>query len=151
MKRTVTTVAALVLAMVLTPAAANANTNELHPDVEYALEAVPGGIALSDTAAVWPTLGMILEAESAVHRAVGSCATGTYCAYAQSGLRGTKLTFTICTSVSTAALQTVGSIANGRTSGNVRARNSSGATLATAAANSSANVGGGTTSLLCTL
>ncbi|KQZ23095.1 hypothetical protein [Microbacterium sp. Root553] len=151
MKRTITAIAALVLALVLSPAAANAETDELHPDVEYALEAVPGGIAVSDTEVVWPALGMILEAESAMQRAVGSCATGTYCAYAQPGLNGTKLTFTICANVSTSALQTVGSIANGRTSGSVRARNSSGTTLATAGANGSANVGGGTTNLLCTL
>ena len=150
MKRTITAIAAVVLALVLSPVAANADTDELHPDVEYALEAVPGGIAVSDTAVVWPTLGMILEAESQMQRAVGSCATGTYCAYAQSGLRGTKLTFTICTNVSTAALQTVGSIANGRSSGNVHARNG-GTILATAGANGSANVGGGTTNLLCTL
>lgn len=149
MKRTIAAFAALVLALVLTPAVAHADT-ELHPDVEYALETVPGGIALSDSAVVWPALGMTLEAQSAMQRAVGSCATGTYCAYAQSGLRGTKLTFTICTNVSTAALQTVGSIANGRSSGNVHARNG-GTTLATAAANGSANVGGGTTNLLCTL
>lgn len=153
MKRTISTIAALVLALVLTPAAANADTDELHPDVEYALEAVPGGIAVNDTTVVWPALGMILEAEpeSAALRAVGSCATGTYCAFASPGLRGSKLTFTICTNVSTAGLQSVGSIANGRSTGSVHARNSSGATLGTAGANGSANVGVGTTNLLCTL
>ena len=151
MKRTITAIAALVLALVLSPAAASADTEDLHPDVEYALDAVPGGIAISDTAVVWPALGMILEAQSPVQRAVGSCATGTYCAYAQPGLRGTKLTFTICTNVSTAALQTVGSIANGRSSGNVHARNGSGKTLGTAGPNGSANVSAGTTNLLCTL
>ncbi|MEN0023923.1 MAG: hypothetical protein AAGC61_11605 [Microbacterium sp.] len=151
MKRTITGVIALALALTLTPAAANADADDLHPDVEYALEAVPGGIAVSDTAAVWPALGMILEAQSPLQRAVGSCATGTYCAYALPGLRGTKLTFTVCTNVSTAALQTVGSIANGRLSGSVRARNSSGTTLATAGPNASANVSVGTTNLLCTM
>lgn len=153
MKRTITTIAALVLALVLTPATANADSDELHPDVEYALEALPGGFAVNDTTAVWPALGMILEAgsESASLRAVGSCATGTYCAYALPNLQGSKLTFTICTTVSTAALQSVGSIANGRSFGSVRARNSSGTTLATAGANGSANVGAGTTNLLCTL
>ncbi|MGN7948537.1 hypothetical protein ACTJKH_07310 [Microbacterium sp. 22215] len=153
MKRTVTAIATLVLALTFATTAANADTDELHPDVEYALEAVPGGIAVDDTTVVWPALGMTLEAasESSALRAVGSCATGTYCAYASPNLQGSKLTFTICTNVSTAALQTVGSIANGRTSGSVRARNSSGTTLATAGANGSANVGGVTTNLLCTL
>jgi hypothetical protein len=153
MKHSLPAVAALVLALVLSPSIATADVDDLHPDVEYALESVPGGVAVSDTTVVWPALGMVLEAasESATQRAVGSCATGTYCAYALPNLQGSKLTFTICTTVSTAALQSVGSIANGRSSGSVRARNSSGATLATAGANGSANVGGGTTNLLCTL
>lgn len=151
MKRTITAVIALVLALTLTPAVAHADADDVHPDVEYALNTVPGGIAVGDTVAVWPALGMILEAQSALQRAVGSCASGTYCAYALPGLRGTKLTFTVCTNVSTAALQSVGSIANGRSSGNVRARNAAGTTLATAGPNGSANVVSGTTNLLCTL
>ncbi|WP_120494701.1 peptidase inhibitor family I36 protein [Microbacterium phyllosphaerae] len=150
MKRIVTTLVVAGLALALVPAAANAS-DELHPDVEYALETVPGGIALSDTEVLWPALGMLLEAEIGPARAVGSCATGMYCAFTGSNLSGTRLSFTVCTNVSTAALQNVGSIANGRSSGLVRARNSAAAVLGTAAPNGSANVGLGTTSLLCTL
>lgn len=150
MKQIVTAIIVAGLALSLAPAAASAS-DQFHPDVEYALDTVPGGIALSDTEVLWPALGMRLEAEIGSARAVGSCATGTYCAFSGSNLGGTRLSFTVCTNVSTAALQNVGSIANGRSSGLVRARNSAAVVLGTATPNGSANVGLGTTSLLCTL
>lgn len=152
MRRVLVSLALLTVALVAVPtSAAAASDDDLHPDVEYALDAVPGGIAISDYEAVWPALGMTLEAGSPTARSVGSCATGTYCAYASTGQNGTKLTFTICTVQSTSALRTVGSIANARASGNVQARNSSGTTLGTASPNTAVNVAGGTTTLRCTL
>lgn len=150
MKRVVVSIVVLCAAFIAIPATAVA-ADDLHPDVEYALDAVPGGIPVSDHEAVWPALGMTLEAESPNARSVGSCATGTYCAYASSGQNGTKLSFTICTVVSTSALKTVGSIANARPSGNVQARNSAGTALGTAGPNSAVNVAGGTATLRCTL
>lgn len=149
MKRILSIAVAVLVAATLSPAVAHAS-DDLHPDVEYALEAVPGGIAIGDATVVWPELGMTLTTGSAFARAVGNCATGTYCAYSGSGMGGSKLTFAVCTNVSTSALRSVGSIANGRSSGLVRAR--SGATvLGTAGPNSSTDVGIGTTNLLCTL
>lgn len=100
---------------------------------------------------VWPELGMTLTTGATIARGVGNCATGTYCAYSGSGMGGSKLTFSVCTNVSTSALRTVGSIANGRGSGLVRARNSAGTVLGTAGPNSSTDVGLGTTNLRCTL
>ncbi|APH44195.1 hypothetical protein BMW26_03860 [Microbacterium sp. 1.5R] len=150
MKRILSVAVAVLVAATLSPAVAHAS-DDVHPDVDYALEAVPGGIALSDTTVVWPELGMTLTTESTSARAVGNCATGTYCAYSGSGMSGSKLTFTICTNVNTSALRSVGSIANGRSSGLVRARNSAATVLGTAGPNSSTDVGTGTTNLLCTL
>lgn len=96
MKRILAAAFAVMLSLSFAPGAAVAS-DTLHPDVEYALDAVPGGVAISETQVVWPYLGMILEADQAALRAMGSCATGTYCAYGRTGLSGTKLTFTICT------------------------------------------------------
>ena len=154
MKKRIVTAAALAVSLLLiaqASASASALDDTEISDIEYALEVVPGGIALSDRYAVWPALGMTLTAGSSVARSVGSCATGTFCAYTGSGLSGTKLAFAICTNVSTAALRVVASIANGRTSGKVHARNSSGTVLGTAVANGSANVSPRTTRLFCTL
>lgn len=141
MKRTL---ASLAIATVLVlsaaaPAAVADEASDLHPDVEYALANQPGGYATSFGSAVWPALGMELEVVSDYARAVGTCATGSICAYSSSGLGGTKLSWTTCGSKSTAALSTVGSIANARTSGTLQARQ--GATVrASAGANSQANV-----------
>ncbi|OJX94656.1 MAG: hypothetical protein BGO96_00795 [Micrococcales bacterium 73-15] len=55
--------------------------------------------------------------------AVGSCASGKYCAYSGSNLTGSKLTFSTCGSHSVTALPSVGSIANARSSGVVVALN----------------------------
>lgn len=150
MKKFLAALAATLL-LVATPTATQASTGELHPDVAYALEALPGGVAISTHEVVWPELGMELTASSRFARSVGSCATGSYCAYSGSGLGGTRLSFTICTAVSTAPLQTVRSIANARSSGKVQARNAAGQVLATAYANGSANVSGPVVGLRCTL
>lgn len=166
MKRNIAAAAVLAVSLLLIPqtaasateaasdaatTAATQTADDGSSDLDYALETVPGGIALSERHAVWPALGMTLTVGSPMARSVGSCATGTFCAYSGGGLSGTKLAFTICTNVSTAALRAVGSIANGRVSGKVHAKNSSGGVLGTAFANGSANVPPGTVSLLCTL
>ncbi|MFK4760670.1 peptidase inhibitor family I36 protein [Microbacterium sp. ZW T5_45] len=136
------------------PSPVHADDSSPHPDVAYAMAAVPGGVMLDEDTVIWPALGMTLSAESpesAVSRTVGSCGTGLFCAYSGTDQSGTKLSFSACTTVSTAALSSVRSVANARSSGNVQARNSSGTVLATAAAGSAVNVGGTTVSLRCTL
>lgn len=140
MKRTLTTLALVAALALLAPAAASADDGaDIHPDVEYALALEPGGVATSYGSAVWPALGMRLDVPSDAVRAVGTCATGSVCAYSSSGLGGTKLSWTTCGSKSTAAISTVGSIANARTSGTLSARQ--GTTVrASAGANSQANV-----------
>lgn len=112
---------------------------ELHPDVEYALEQVPGGIVVGEREAYWPELDMTLEVQAVAARAVGTCATGSVCAYSAANRGGTKLQWGSCGTHSTAAIATVGSIANARSSGTLNARQ--GTTVrASASSGSSTNV-----------
>lgn len=145
--------AALAAAVLLlgSPSPAQAEEPELHPDVQYAMKAVPGGVVVDAYTVVWPKLGMELSVPTRSARAVGNCPTALYCAFAGTGGSGTRLTFALCATVSTAALTGVGSIANARSSGLVQARNSGGTVLATAAAGALVNTPGGVTSLRCTL
>lgn len=93
---------------------------EVHPDIAYALQLEPGGVVVDYLTAEWPAAGMRMEAAGGLF-AVGSCSTGSICAYALAGQAGTKLSWTTCGTKSTAALSTVGSIANARTSGTLTA------------------------------
>jgi len=150
MRKLLTVAAATILALgFATPA--HASEQEPHPDVVYAINAVPGGTVVDEHTVVWPELGMTLTAANPMQRAVGNCATGQYCAYSAANRGGTKLSFGVCTVVSTAALSSVGSIANARSSGTVQARSSGGTILATASAGGSANVIGATVNLRCLL
>lgn len=120
-----------------TTAAQAAEEPDVHPDVAFALAAVPGGVVVDWHTAVWPETGMLIEVPGGF--SVGSCATGAICAYSSAGIAGTKLSWTTCGTKSTAALSTVGSIANARSSGTLRALE--GATSrASAAAGTYANV-----------
>ncbi|UPL10593.1 peptidase inhibitor family I36 protein [Microbacterium sufflavum] len=137
---------ALLVGGSLAPAHAD---ESLHPDVVYALEHVPGGVAVDAHTAEWPDLGMQLTVPSPYQRAVGSCATGQYCAYSEPNRGGTRLSFSVCSIVSTAGLSTVRSIANARSSGTVQARNAASTVLASAGAGVTANVVGAVTNLRC--
>lgn len=124
MKRTL---GALALSLVLVlnvsaGAAATEHREPVHPDVAYALAAEPGGVATSYTTAEWAATGMKLEVPTVTARAVGSCATGSICAFSGTGIGGTKLSWSTCGSKSTSALERVGSIANARSSGSLQAR-----------------------------
>lgn len=150
--KTKTLLALATTALLTLGAVAPAHADEgLHPDVVYALDAVPGGVVVDSRNAVWPELGMEITVPSPFLRAVGSCATGTYCAYSEPNRGGTRLSFSICTVVSTAGLSTVRSIANARSSGTVQARAGSGTVLASAGAGATANVTGAVSNLRCLL
>jgi hypothetical protein len=118
--------------------------------VRRALEVTPGGHATSDHSAYWPELGMTLTsaAVGAAARAVGSCGTGSVCAYSGSSLSGSKLSWSSCGSHPTSALASVRSIANGRASGTLQARNGS-TVRASAAAGTQKNVSGTVTNIYC--
>lgn len=95
---------------------------DVHPDIAFALHAEPGGVVVDYYTAEWPALDMRLEVTARTSaRSVGSCGTSAICAYSLGSQAGTKLSWTSCGSKSTAALATVGSIANARTSGTLRA------------------------------
>lgn len=143
--------AAITLLLTTAAPAAHASEDALHPDVEYAINALPGGIVLDEYTVVWPELGMELSAANPLARSVGSCATGQYCAFSGPDGSGTRLSFTICTVVSTSTMPVVGSVANARSSGNVQARSSSGAILGNAGAGTRVNVSGSVSTLRCTL
>jgi len=112
----------------------------LSPDIEYALAHEPGGVLISPDTVEWPELGMTLRVASPVHAlAVGTCASGSICAYTLASGSGSMLSWSSCGSHSTSALSTVGSIANGRSSGSLSALVGS-TVRATAAAGARTNV-----------
>lgn len=84
--------------------------------------------------------------------AVADCPSSRFCAYSAASYGGSRITFSTCTSNhSPSALGgPVRSLANSRSSGAVRAYNSSNTLLATANAGTGTNVGGTTTKLSCT-
>lgn len=133
-------VAAAFLLLLGTPSIAHATaTDDVHPDVAYALDAEPGGVATGYFTAEWPELGMTLTVPGIQRASVGNCASGRICAFERAGLTGTMLSWTTCGAKSTAALPAVGSIANARSSGTLVARQGT-TTRASASANSSATV-----------
>ena len=130
-------------------APAHADEPDLHPDIAYALAALPGGIPTGTTSAEWPDLGITYTIETRSARAVGTCATNLICAYRTAGLGGAKVTFSGCSTWSTTAFGGVGSVANARTSGWANARNSSGTVLKHVPYGTWADVPAGVTSIAC--
>lgn len=120
--------------------------------VNAALAEVPGGVQTAWNEVSWDDGAVVLTLAPegvATAAAVGSCASGTFCAYAKVGYTGTKLTFSTCTSgLSVAALPQVRSIANARSSGTVSAYNGS-TLVTTVAAGTGKNTAGTITSLSC--
>lgn len=101
-----------------------------HPGGE---EVAPGVISWSDGAIVMTLAGAASPA------AIGSCATGQYCAWSGTSYTGTKLAFSACSASGTSSSLsllggTVRSTANARSSGHVNAQNGS-TTVYTMAAN----------------
>jgi len=110
-KTTLAAVAALLIGMLALPAAAHGT--EVTPDreVAYALEHEAGGYATGQHTAYWPKTGMQFTSSQAMQTmSVGSCATGSVCAYSGASLTGSKLSWSTCSTFSTSALGSVGSI-----------------------------------------
>lgn len=119
------------------------------PEIQYALDAVPGGVVVDSSHVVWPDLGMELTVASPTARAVGGCATGYHCAFSGTAMTGSKLSWSTCGVHTTSALPAVRSIANARSSGSTQARTSSGSVLATATAGFWVNVSGSAQNVRC--
>jgi hypothetical protein len=140
----------LAAAAALLPAAAASaqSADEVHPSIRYALAAEPGGVVVDDSTAYWPAIGMTLTVPREAARSVGPCATGRICAFQSSNLGGAYLSWASCGTYSTAALPSVGSIANARSSGTLQARNGT-TVVASAGANSWTNVFSTVTNVRC--
>ena len=136
-------VGALALALFTPGVAAYADdTSELQARVDAVLAEFPGGSQTAPNEVTWEDGAVILTLAAdeglITTMAVGSCATGYYCAYSGYNLSGSKLSFSACnTTQSTGALSVVRSLANARSSGYVQGKNSSGTVLATVSAGGS--------------
>jgi len=108
--------------------AAPAPATTVQQQIDDVMVRYPGGVQVSETTVSWEDGAILLTLASPTGRAIGSCATGSYCAFSATNYGGTRLAFTGCsattTSNSLSALGgTVRSVANARTSGTVRAMN----------------------------
>ncbi|GAB3598992.1 peptidase inhibitor family I36 protein [Microbacterium tumbae] len=130
--------ALLALGALLTAPAASASEDErVDPAILEMLEAIPGGVVLSETHAVWPELGMDLvvpsssassSARIATARsasalaAVGACPSGRVCAFSQAATAGSRLSWTACDTSFPVGSFVVRSVADARSSGYAQAR-----------------------------
>lgn len=107
--------------------ASSSNSVEVIPDEEIsrALLIEPNGYATGQHTAYWPELEMTMVSDQGriERNAVGTCSNGTDCAYGGASMQGSKLSWSGCGSHPTSALSTVRSIANGRSSRTLEARN----------------------------
>lgn len=140
-------VAGTLLALVLGITPSTAVENEIDPRIAAALAELPGGVATSSDTAEWPDLGITFSVAPIAARAVGSCATGTVCAYSRSGLGGSVTSYSGCSSWP--VIGAIGSVANARTSGWVDARSGAGATLRRIGYNNWADVPTTTKTITC--
>lgn len=149
-KRALATAVVALAAMGLGALAAQAAAaaSPVDPEIAAMLEAIPGGEVVDADHASWPEIGMqMTSADAATSYSVGSCATGSVCAYSGIGLTGAKLSWTTCGTFSTGSL-TTRSIADARSSGHLQARNGT-TVVATANAGASANVFSTVTDVRC--
>ncbi|MFF5626805.1 hypothetical protein [Microbacterium sp. LWH10-1.2] len=151
---TIAGIAGMIFALAAALPAVAAESDAVDPRVAQMLAEVPGGVVVDPETAVWPELGMeftVATATDAFARsAVGSCASGTICAYDRPNMGGTKLTFTGCGVLAVPGSFGTQSMADARASGYAQARNGS-TVLATATAGSWTNVSGTTTNIRCLL
>jgi hypothetical protein len=159
MKRAHLAAAGVLALMALGAGAPPAAADDLSPELSYALAAVPGGEVVDAGTAYWPDLGMTLTVpspdatsrSSRIAGAIGSCPNGSVCAFKGSGLTGARLSWTTCTTHSTAALGSPPrSIADARSTGYLQARNGT-TVVATAFAQSWNNVTSTSTNIRCVL
>lgn len=153
MKKSVLAVVAAFVLVCAVPQAAAA-TETIDPAIVAADAQEPGGVIVDAHTIVWPEEGKELtvlgsSASSVSARAtLAGCDTGKVCAYSGSNATGSKLSWSTCGSHSTSLLASVGSIANGRSSGNLQARNGT-TVVATAGPGATKNVFSTVTNVKC--
>lgn len=143
--------AILASAAVLTlaiPAPSNAAT-DVHPEIKAVLAELPGGTVLSYSEAYWAELDMTMTVPSPFARSVGSCATGSICAYTAAGLSGTKLSWGTCATHTVPGSFITRSMANARAAGSVAQARNGTTILASASSGGWTNVAGTTTNIRC--
>lgn len=119
--------------------------------VDQVLAEYPGGTQTGEGEISWNDGEIILTlTEGISSRAVGSCSTGSFCAYTGTALSGARLSFTNCTGTNSVAPlgSPVRSFANARSAGTVSAYNGSTA-VASASAGTYKNTTGTITRLGC--
>lgn len=147
MKRIVLTL--ILIAAALTSAQPAAAADEVHPEIAAALAGVEGGVAIGYYEAYWADLDLTMTVPDPRLRSVGTCSTGSFCAYGGTGLTGTKLSWGTCATVTPPPGFATASIANARSAGSVvQARNGT-TILASASSGAWANVFGTVTTLRC--
>ncbi|MFF2486861.1 hypothetical protein ACFVSU_10695 [Microbacterium sp. NPDC058062] len=152
MKPRTTITAVLTIALALTigiGSAANAD-EPLDPRISYALDAQPGGVLINPTTVVWPDTGAQLTIPSAItpFGLSSKCPSGTICAFQSANEGGARLSWASCSTFSTTALASVGSVANARSIGTVQARLGTTVVASTSAGNF-ANVYSPTDNIRC--
>jgi hypothetical protein len=101
----------------------------LQARVDAAMLAIPGGVQIGDDSIAWDGGAVVLTLEGGSNQqSIGTCSTGSYCAWSGASYTGNKLSFTACSIGGTASsLAPLGtnaqSLANARTSGTVQAKN----------------------------
>ena len=128
--------AAITLALLIhgTAASASEPIDSVQSQIDQVLNDFPGGHQISSNQISWDNGAAIMTFPSTSARAVGTCATGQFCAYSAASLGGVRLAFTSCSAAnSTASLSAVRSVANGRSSGTVTAYNGSSAVFSVSA------------------
>ncbi|WP_127473641.1 hypothetical protein [Microbacterium sulfonylureivorans] len=147
MKRFATLATAAVLTFAIA-SPANA-TPDVHPEIEAMLAELPGGTVLSFDEAYWADLDMTMTVPNPFARSVGSCATGSICAYTAIGLSGTKLSWGTCATHTVPGSFVTRSVANARAAGSVAQARNGTTILASASSGTSTNVTGTTTNIRC--
>jgi hypothetical protein len=128
--------AALVAVIALTPAAANAavappDREPLQARINAVMKANPGGVQIADDQVAWSDGDVVLTLEGGSNqRSIGSCSTGSYCAWSAITYTGIKLSFSACSLAgSSSSLAPLGtnarSLADARTTGTLKVKNGS--------------------------
>jgi hypothetical protein len=108
-----------------------AQDGTLQQRIDELLRAFPGGKQIADDQIAWEKESAVITLEGGSNaKAVGTCASGSYCAWSLGSYTGTKLTFTACSAAGTSSsvaplLTNPKSLANARNTGNVKAKNGS--------------------------
>jgi len=149
MKRTITTLTAVLLISTAGLGASQsafastdtAQATNYPAQIDDLLRTNPGGTQTGPNTITWEGGAVELRlAPDGASRAVGTCPTGSFCAFSSTNLAGSRVSFTTCSTHSVGSLiGTAKSIANARTSGTVYGENSSGSVLSTIGANGRVN------------